>query len=337
MKLAYIILAYKDVELVSRLIDQLRTDGSTFIVHVCKNAGNRYTNELKKLQKGQTDVYFCKRERGTHFYFGLVKGTLNGLKFLNDNKIDYDYVNLISGQDYPIKTKKEILDFFKQNNGKQFMTNWPIFPSLDSPYFLNHPWGSSRQIYRIDRYHIKFNGKVHSIPEIESGRLTDHNLLNTLKIFLYNSVKYIREGKWKEEFILLLLSRTLPRKRKLPEGISLYGGSTWWSITRACAEHILETNRKKKIFNSFFKYTLIPDEMYFQTHVMNSPFKNNIVNNNLRFITWGTEDKTHPIIYTKEHFKLLKNADGLFARKFDIKKDKEIIEKLDTFLKNKEA
>ena len=73
MKLAYIILAYKDVEQVSKLIDSLRTDGSTFIVHVCSNTSNNYIRQLSTLQFKYNDVHFCKRENGMHFYWGLVQ------------------------------------------------------------------------------------------------------------------------------------------------------------------------------------------------------------------------------------------------------------------------
>jgi hypothetical protein len=334
MKLAYIILAYKDVEQVSRLINRLRAEGSSFVVHVCKNTDNAYIEQLKKLQEQHNDVYFCKREEGIHFYFGLVKGTLNALQLLSEKKIDYDYVSLISGQDYPLKTNKEIIGFLSKNRGKEFLSYWPLTLSDSEEDSQNHPWGESRQMYRVDRYHIKFSGKVNSIPEIETDRLIDHNLYNTLKIFLYQAPSYYKKGVLKRELLLLFYSRILPKKRALPKSFILYGGSTWWTITKQLTEHILQTNKNNGEFNTFFKYTLIPDEMYFQTHAMNSPFRENIVNNNLREIIWNPEDKTHPILFTGKDFNFLTKSPALFARKFDAKLSAEIVNQLDTHLES---
>jgi hypothetical protein len=331
MKLAYIILAYKDVKQVSRLIHRLRTEGSSFVVHVCKNTHDSYIEELKTLQNGHSDVYFCNREQGIHFYFGLVKGTLNALAFLYENNIDYDYVSLISGQDYPLKTNEEIKQFFIENKGKEFLSCWPLFPDKKSPYFDKHPWGASRQLYRIDRFNIKFCGKVNPIPEIETRRLIDHNLWSTVKIFLHHAAEYRKKGSFKRELLLLFYSRILPNKRALPN-FELYGGSTWWTITRQFSEHILATNKKDKKFNNFYRYTLIPDEMYFQTYAMNSSFKDAVADNNLRKIIWNPEDLTHPVIFKQNDFGELINSPAIFARKFEIKESSEILDSLDRYL-----
>lgn len=334
MKLAYIILAYKDVEQVSHLINRLRTEGSSFVVHVCKNTSNYYISQLKKLQEGYNDVFFCKREEGVHFYFGLVKGTLNALQTLSDLKIDYNYVSLISGQDYPLRTNEEIKYFLEKNKGKEFLTCWPLFPDNVSTNTEEHPWGKDRQIYRVDRFHIKFTGKVNSIPEIESRRLIEHNFFNTVKIFFRQAPAYFKKNELKREFLLLFYSRLLPKKRELPKNFELYGGSTWWTITKNLAEHILLTNKKNRGFNNFFRYALIPDEMYFQTHAMNSPFREHVVNNNLREIIWNPEDKTHPILFTGKDFDFLTKSSALFARKFDVKLSAEIVNQLDTHLES---
>jgi len=333
VKLAYIILAFKDAPQVSRLIERLRTPDTTFVIHVCKNSSRKYLKEIRYLQRDQNDVFFCKRESGIHFYFGLVKGILNALKLLFDKKIEFDYVNLISGQDYPIKPNSEIKEFFKQNKGKEFLLYWPLFPKDGSNFCTDHPWGAHRQLYRIDRYHLKFCGKMHSIPELLTGRLINHSFMETLKIFIFESPKYLREKRWIEEFLLFVFSRILPKKRKIPANIEFYGGKTWWSITRECAEYIVKYSRQHPKFDRFFKHTLIPDEMYFQTLIMNSPFKEKVDNNYLREIEWTGGDGTHPIIFTKYNFEHLMNSKALFARKFDVNTDEEILDMVDGIIK----
>jgi hypothetical protein len=329
MKLAYIILAYKDVEQVSRLIDRLRTNNSVFVIHVCKNARKNYKHDLIELQGDVHDMFFCKRENGMHFYWGLVQGTINALQFLIDKKIEFDYVNLISGQDYPIKTNEEITDFFNKNKGKQFIKYWPFFPSEGSEFFENHPWGEHRQLYRIDRYNIKFSGRINPIPEIETGRYVDFPFWRTLKIFIFESKMHLKNQKWISEFLIFCLSRILPRRRKIPTSIDFYGGKTWWSITKDCAEYIVNVNAKKNQYKDFFKYSLIPDESYFQTVIMNSKFKDSVVNDYVREIIWEGGDGTHPITFQAKDIELLKNSDMLFARKFDLQVDTVILDLID--------
>lgn len=335
MKLAYIILAHKNAPQVKRLYDALNDDDSYFVIHVSKTSENRFYLEIKALLNDKPNVFFCKREDGTHYSFGVIKGIIKALKALINNNIDFDYVNLISGQDYPIKSPKEIKNFFSQNSGKEYLQYWPLFPSEDSVFYNDHPWGSHRQLYRIDRYHIKFCGKKQSIPELTTRRLIDHNFYKTLKIFLNESPKYLKEKRWQEEFLLFAFSRLMPEKRKILSGFEFFGGKTWWSLSNECIRYIVDFYDNNRKFNRFFKFTLIPDEMYFQTVLLNSKFKDRLVNNYMREIDWNRGDGTHPVYFTKDDFPRLKDSESLFARKFDFDNDMEIFDLIDSYITSK--
>ena len=66
--------------------------------------------------------------------------------------------------------------------------------------------------------------------------------------------------------------------------------------------------------------------MFFHTILLNSPFKHEIVNDNKRYIDF---DDSHPTILTAKDYEKLKRSGKLFARKFEPKVDKEILDKLD--------
>jgi hypothetical protein len=127
----------------------------------------------------------------------------------------------------------------------------------------------------------------------------------------------------------------LPRKRKIPNDFNIFGGITWWSITREAAIYALDQHFNNKRYRNFFRYTLIPDEMYFHTILLNSPFAKNCVNNDLRDIEWAGGDGTHPIIFKTEHLNRLKESTDLFARKFDINVDSNVLDLIDKELLNK--
>lgn len=75
---------------------------------------------------------------------------------------------------------------------------------------------------------------------------------------------------------------------------SLYGGSAWWSLTKECAEYLLS---KKKIIEKEFVDTMFPDEMFTQTIIMNSQYADSVVNNNLRYISWGFRNGNNPAVF----------------------------------------
>lgn len=76
-----------------------------------------------------------------------------------------------------------------------------------------------------------------------------------------------------------------------------------------------------------FKYTACPDEYFFQIIIMNSEYKDSVVNNNLRYIDWSEGNNSPKIISIQDINQILK-SDKLIARKFDIDIDKEILLKM---------
>jgi hypothetical protein len=70
------------------------------------------------------------------------------------------------------------------------------------------------------------------------------------------------------------------------QGYKPYGGSQWWSLTGTCVESVLESWLKGGELFDFYRHTLCPDEMLFQTFLMNSQHRETLVNNNLRKIEW---------------------------------------------------
>jgi len=119
-----------------------------------------------------------------------------------------------------------------------------------------------------------------------------------------------------------------PFYKNFPE---LYGGSTYWTLPREILTYVLNYTNENPRFLKRFSHSFCAEEIYFQTIILNSPFKNNIVNNNLRYIEWEP-GKPNPRIFTTEDFDSLKVSSQLFARKFDIGIDEEILDRLDQLI-----
>lgn len=116
-------------------------------------------------------------------------------------------------------------------------------------------------------------------------------------------------------------------KRIVPENLALYGGSNWMTITRACGQFIIAYLKNNPHVLNFFKHVFIPEEMLFQTIVLNSDFKGRVINDNLRFIDWK-HNGPKPKVLGMEDFDRLIKSSSHFARKFDLTVDAEIINTL---------
>lgn len=118
-------------------------------------------------------------------------------------------------------------------------------------------------------------------------------------------------------------------KRKFPEGFRAFGGSSYWCLSKEIITYIHKFTRQHPKFVKFFKYVDVPDEIFFQTLVMNSPYASSIVNDDLRYILWKDWDAGSPSILVKEDLVGLASSSKFFARKFDENVDAEILNLID--------
>ena len=140
----------------------------------------------------------------------------------------------------------------------------------------------------------------------------------------------------------------VPYKRAYLKDVISYIGGQWMILTRECCEFICNSSEVKK-FEDYYLHTLIPDESFFQTVMMNTSFNGKIINDDKRAIIWipdidtrlrlktFTESDTksliasgkiklRPKIFTKDDIDFLLSGDNLFARKFDDNIDANILD-----------
>lgn len=113
-------------------------------------------------------------------------------------------------------------------------------------------------------------------------------------------------------------------KRKIPNDLNAFGGANWITITRACAIYVSNYIAEYPYILEFFKYVIHPEEIFFQTIILNSNFKSNVIDDNLRYIDWKSEGPK-PKILTIDDAMKLQESHCLFARKFDMSVDSDIL------------
>src|SRR6266498_4447774 len=104
MQIAYIISAYKNPAQLVRLVRRLNHPGHSFLIHVDLNAPAEVYQEMRAPLSGIANVYFLERHVCYWGDFGHVQATLKGIAELYRRAIAFDYVILLTGQDYPLRT-----------------------------------------------------------------------------------------------------------------------------------------------------------------------------------------------------------------------------------------
>lgn len=122
----------------------------------------------------------------------------------------------------------------------------------------------------------------------------------------------------------------IPRERNyrsVLKDLTPYAGSQWWALTREACQKICDFVDNDHTIVDFYRNTLCPDEMFFQTILGNSRFRSNI-RPNLTYTDWSAGGSS-PAIINHEHLKILEKISDptltgtpdmpkrLFARKFD--------------------
>jgi hypothetical protein len=118
-------------------------------------------------------------------------------------------------------------------------------------------------------------------------------------------------------------------KRKWPNNLVPYFGSQWWGLSREAVEYFLNYIESHKDIFLFFRYSWAPDELLIQTILGNSPLRRSIINRTFRYIDWTNTSTGSPKTLTlQDDYKKLLASEEIFARKFNLNFDSEIIEKL---------
>jgi hypothetical protein len=136
--------------------------------------------------------------------------------------------------------------------------------------------------------------------------------------------------KIKGKFFLERILNMFMPSRKFPEYSTLYGGnkSTWWTISTDCAIYLCEKFYENTKLHKFLQFCWGTDEFVIPTFIMNSHFKDHVVNDNLRYIDWS-EGKASPKLFDLSDFEKISSSNMLFARKFDSVHNEAILDKID--------
>lgn len=107
----------------------------------------------------------------------------------------------------------------------------------------------------------------------------------------------------------------------------IYWGFIWGTYPRYAIEYVLNYLKSHREFWKDLSTCKIPEELCFQTILMNSDYKEKVVNNNLRYWNFEGGDGSGPIYLGMEDYSKIEKSNAIFARK--IMYDSELREHLE--------
>lgn len=272
---------------------------------------------LKSLDDKRNDIFIHVDKKTKDFSFEKANS------ILKISKVYFiDRISVYWGGYSQIKVEKELLKNALQRG------NYRYFHLLSG---ADLPLKSQDEIHQ---FFIKNDGKEFiSIHDVE---FKDYFRIN------YYFIEKIMARREKilanillrkcHNFLLKIQKMFLIKRNK---NYNFYKGSNWFSITNEFAKYVIDNEKE---IEERYKYTFCADEIFLQSLIMNSKFKDNIykfLNEKnteaaMRYIDW---ERGAPYTFKEEDYNLLINSEMLFARKFSEKVDREIIEMIYNYIK----
>jgi Core-2/I-Branching enzyme len=229
--------------------------------------------------------------------FSIVEATLHALQLMYEAPNAPDWFILLSGADYPIKPAQQIL----------------------------HDLGSSPYDVHAEHEQISYNNYERSWQELCYKRYC------TVKFpipFLNRKLQLVKRH--------LTLKHPLLTAPFLPfsENFRCFAGAQWFSANRKAAKYLIEFHDRNSVLADHYRrsdpHMIVPDESYCHTIFCNAPHLK-ISQNYWRYIDWS-DPIVNPKTLVLDDLSKIQASSAHFARKFDIDRDPEILDKLDAII-----
>lgn len=251
--------------------------GPNFYFYIHINKKAFLTDEEVEELKSHPNVKFVSRKYLIRWGGTRILKAILELAKIAIQDDEFAYFHTASGQDFPIKSSEEIQKFFNLNHGKEFIEYFSL---------PTNKWENGG-LFRYEFFHL-------------------YDLFNVKTDF----------GKYMIR-LTLKIQKILGIKRNSVNNLPpLFGGSCWFSITENCMKYSIDFLTKNPHFLENHEYVFGPEESFFQTIIMNSPYKESVVNDNLFYIDWNFRNGNSPAVLDQSDLGDILNSDKLYGRKF---------------------
>lgn len=235
MKIAYLILCHTDPHYVARLVKKITADGDEAFIHVdAKVDVNAFKKEIEPCENA-----YILENRITVKWGGMsaVEATILMMQKAIESG-NFDRYILLQGLDYPIKSNKQIKNFFEKNRSVEFIKAQNISQKASI---------NEQHKYRLFWYH-------------------DMNSAVLRKTIHAANYIFLKKVKWLPPFRKNYVVADNGKK------MEFYQGCAQFALTSDAVEYVLNFYNHNHKFNRYCKSIYTIDEIYFHTVIYNSDF-----------------------------------------------------------------
>jgi hypothetical protein len=299
---------------IERLVEVITQGNQNAVVLISHDASGQRLDVPRLQALGNVHVLL---HRGGYGDYSHLDRYLAAVDWLDANGIHYDWLENLSGQDYPLRPIAEIEDALVATSLDGFLLYSPVFPERVPPdadqgaaawYRPCPPFDAAM---RYDYRHWRL-GKVTDLKERLMYPLM---VLNLVQPWIRVSNSYASVGI---------------RRRRTVFGpdFHCYGGSFFCTLRAECVRYIREYARANPEVVDFFRTALAPEEAFFHSVLVNSG-RFRLSTDYKRYIDWTGCTHTHPRTLGTEDAPAMLASDAHWARKLDLRKDAKLFDILD--------
>jgi hypothetical protein len=297
---------------VTRLVETIFAGSPHALVLISHDRGGPPL-ELTKLARYNVQVLAEQRGYGD---FAHVDQYLAAVDWLDDNGIDYDWLENITGQDYPIKPIAEIERALAETTADGFMVYSPVFPERtpanadqgNQEYRLCSPLDAST---RYDYRHWRFGPPTTAKKKL----LRPCMALNPVQPWIRASTAFASVG----------IRR---RKPVFTEDFPCYGGWFYCTLRARAARYVRDYAKASPGIVAQFRTMLVPEETFIQSVLVNANMFT-FVPDCKRYIDWTGSKHGHPRTLGTEDLDALAASDAHWAHELDLERDPRVFDLLD--------
>ena len=283
---AILISCYTDKTNLIKLIKSFNDEMNVY-VHIDSTSKEISEGDLDFLNFKNLSV--IKRYNTAWGAYGHLLAIIDLMKLAIANEKN-NFIHIISGQDYKIKTNH----YFHRN-----------FENNDNIYFsVTHPKDLPKEFE--ERY--------------TKGMFSSYFSLKNEKAVKINT-----------------LYQSLSNKGHIGEFEDVYKGVLWSSMPIKICKYVLNYIESNPQSLEDLKHCIIPEEFFFQTIIMNSKYKSNVIPTTLRYVDWTYRNGNRPAILDETDFIKFKGSNFLFVRKVETGISDELIKLIDENLLKEEV
>ena len=310
VRLAFFVLASRPSAIltVPRLVHALYDPSHLFLVHVDLKSNQSVHDELSAQFASDANVHVLRTRRLVQWGgFSMVSALLDSIASIVQ-RVDFDFLINLSDAEVALRTQDELTGFLRHHKDRVFMrvdapSEEPPHPPTPPPQSPPPPPASARA---SDRRHAFGAASLRRTPIIECGGF---GFVSVNTSFNDSSAQAAIGPACCVGQSGPLVHGSLPfdppepppaRSRAGATGGARraveHRGSQWAVLPHGFCKHMLEDPRALQ-WARVFERRILPDELYLPTVLMDSPYRAQLVNTNLRFEVWAQGGDAERLAY----------------------------------------